>query len=312
MEHSQEEDDPMSKVLPEPEEYAALVPRPGDPVWRSFSDVRMLSTSVYATLLQVAHPTVGHGVHQYSSFTKDPWGRLFRTLDYVHGTIYGGPEMAGRIGKRVREMHRTIRGTKPDGDSYSAMEPDAFAWVHATLAAVVVQGRATFAKPMDPAEQEAFWASWMNVGRLIGVRERDLPERFADFWPYFDGVVENDLTWTPAVPEVLATLERPTTPPVPGMPTGLWRVISRPVSGQMRVTTTGLMPPVLRERLGLRFTRRDERIFRAITRGAKMAGPVVRGPLAEFGPYYIRWRSEALERGDVAAAPPAARDTVPA
>ncbi len=109
-------------------------------VWRAFNDIRLLSTSGYATLLQVAHPTVGHGVHQYSSFTKDPWGRLLRTLDYVHGTIYGGPELAGEIGKRVRELHRTIKGEKPDGERYSAMEPDAFAWVHATLAASVVEG----------------------------------------------------------------------------------------------------------------------------------------------------------------------------
>ena len=109
-------------------------------MWRAFNDVRLLSTSGYATLLQVAHPTVGHGVHQYSSFIKDPWGRLLRTLDYVHGTIYGGPELAGEIGKRVRDMHKTIKGTKADGSRYSAMEPDAFAWVHATLAALGLRG----------------------------------------------------------------------------------------------------------------------------------------------------------------------------
>ena len=27
----------------------------------------------------------------------------------------------------------------------------------------------------------------------------------------------------------------------------------------------------------------------------------MRGPLAEFGPNYVRWRHEALARGDVAA-----------
>ena len=70
-------------VLPDPSEYAALTPTPGSPVWRAFNDVRLLSTSGYATLLQVAHPTVGHGVHQYSSFTSDPWGRLLRTLERV-------------------------------------------------------------------------------------------------------------------------------------------------------------------------------------------------------------------------------------
>ena len=130
----------MTSVLPSPDEYAELAPTPGSPVWRAFNDVRLLHTSGYATLLQVAHPTVGHGVHQYSSFVKDPWGRLLRTLDYVHGTIYGGPELAGEIGVRVRNMHKTIKGTKSDGSRYSAMEPDAFAWVHATLAALDLRG----------------------------------------------------------------------------------------------------------------------------------------------------------------------------
>ena len=139
----------MPSILPSPDEYAELAPRPGSPVWRAFNDVRLLHTSGYATLLQVAHPTVGHGVHQYSSFVKDPWGRLLRTLDYVHGTIYGGPELAGEIGARVRNMHKTIKGTKADGSRYSAMEPDAFAWVHATLAHSIFEGYRVFAHADD-------------------------------------------------------------------------------------------------------------------------------------------------------------------
>src|SRR6476619_3711573 len=106
----------MASVLPDREEWPALAPTAGSPVWRAFNDVRLLSTAGYALLLQVSHPTVGHGVHQYSSFAKDPWGRLLRTLDYVHGTIYGGPELAGTIGARVRGMHRDIKGERPDGE----------------------------------------------------------------------------------------------------------------------------------------------------------------------------------------------------
>ena len=173
-------------VLPPPEEYAELAPKPGSPVWRAFNDVRLLGTSGYATLLQVAHPTVGHGVHQYSSFLKDPWGRLFRTLDYVHGTIYGGPELAGEIGARVRNMHTTIKGEKPDGTRYHAMEPDAFAWVHATLAASIFTGHEQLAKPMTPGEKEAFWQEWLGVGRLVGVRAGDLPDDVRGFEEYFD------------------------------------------------------------------------------------------------------------------------------
>ncbi|MDX6663830.1 MAG: hypothetical protein QOG68_36 [Solirubrobacteraceae bacterium] len=294
----------MTSVLPAPEEYAKLAPRPGTPVWRAFNDVRMLSTSGYATLLQVAHPTVGHGVHQYSSFTKDPWGRLLRTLDYVHGTIYGGPELAGSIGKRVREMHHTITGTLPSGERYSAMEPGAFAWVHATLAAAVIGGRERFATPMTRSEKEQFWQQWLTVGRLIGVRDRDLPADHAGFEAYFDRVIAEELCWTPAVPEVLDTLSGSPPPNVPGMHPALWRVLRRPLAMQLRVTTVGMLPRDLRRRLGLPYTKSDARTFRAVAAVSRAAKPVVRGPLREFGPNYVRWRRTALTRGDVASRKP--------
>ncbi|MBI5106076.1 MAG: DUF2236 domain-containing protein [Solirubrobacterales bacterium] len=304
----------MSSVLPPPEEYERLAPRPGSPVWRAFNDPRMFATSGYATLLQVAHPTVGHGVHQYSSFTKDPWGRLLRTLDYVHGTIYGGPELAGTIGRRVREMHRTIKGTKPDGSRYHAMEPEAFAWVHATLGAAIVHGNRAFATPMGRDEREAFWAQWLDVGRLIGVRARDLPGDWDGAQAYVDRMVDEVLEWTPAIPEVMATLERPLPPDLPGLGPGVWRVVSAPLSLQVRVATTGLLPPRLRTRLRLRYTRRDEATFRAVAAASRAAGPVLRGRLREFGPQYVRWRREALARGDVAnpSYAPQPRAAVPA
>jgi uncharacterized protein (DUF2236 family) len=84
-------------ILPSEEELPALVPPPGSITWRKAGDVRLMGSAGYALLLQVAHPTVGAGVAQFSHFQSDPWGRLSRTLDYVNGTIYGGPESAGEI-----------------------------------------------------------------------------------------------------------------------------------------------------------------------------------------------------------------------
>lgn len=293
-----------SSVLPDREEWPALAPTPGSPVWRAFNDVRLLSTAGYALLLQVSHPTVGHGVHQYSSFAKDPWGRLLRTLDYVHGTIYGGPELAGSIGARVRGMHKTIKGELPDGERYHAMEPDAFAWVHATLGVSVVEGHRVFTRPMTRPEIDAFWRQWRDVGRLVGVRERDLPEDWRDFEAYVADMVATTLEWTPAVPEVMETLTAAAPPDLPGMHPALWRILRSPMGSQLRVQSVGLLPRELRHRLGLPWTPRDARTFRMLAAVSRRAGPLMRGPLAEFGPHYVRWRRRALERGDVASRPP--------
>jgi uncharacterized protein (DUF2236 family) len=284
----------VSSVLPPREQWPELVPGDGSVLWRAFNDARMLCTPLYALLLQVAYPTVGHGVHQHSSFTEDPWGRLVRTLDYVHGTLYGGPELAGTIGRRVRAMHRAIRGVTDDGDRYSAMEPDAFAWVHATLAIAILKGHEHFGTRLSGPEQEDLWQQWMKVGRLIGVRERDLPPDVAGLRQYFDRVVREQLTWTPAVPEVLAGVKRPPKPDLPWLHPGVWRLVSAPLGRQLEVITAGLLPDELRDRLELRYSSRDRTLFGALSWVSRHSTPLVRGPLAEFGPWYVRIRGDAL------------------
>ena len=291
----------MSTVLPEPDEYAALVPARNSPVWRYASDIRMFGTAGYALLLQVAHPTVGAGVMEYSNFREDPWGRLQRTLDYVHGTIYGGPELAGEIGRRVREMHKAIKGVKPDGERYHALEPDAYAWVHASLVDAIVRGHRLFGRGMDEPLAEAFYADWLKLGRLIGVRERDLPARWADFPAYFDEVVDGALEDNPTVHLVLDTLRNPAKP-LAALPNPVWKVASG--GPTLAIVTTGMLPPRLRRKLGLRWTERDDRTFRAFCATGRAATPLIvrTPPLREFGPLYVRLRRKQLARGDVARA----------
>jgi uncharacterized protein (DUF2236 family) len=293
--------------MPSPEEFAELTPTPGSPVWRAASDVRLFAASGYATLLQVAHPTVGAGVHDYSSFLRDPWGRLLRTLDYVNGTIYSGPEVAGEIGARVRAIHKTIKGTKPDGSRYHAMEPDAFAWVHATLAEATTAGHREFIRPMTRVQKQAYWDEWRGVGRLVGVRERDLPEDWGDFETYVDQVIDERLVHNPAVDEVLMALSSPTPPKLPGVNPRVWAVINKPAGWQLRVATVGLMPARLRARLGLPWTSADELAFKAIGAASRASGPVLPARARNFGPTYAQWRRRQIARGDVASGTPEKR-----
>lgn len=298
-------------VLPSPEEVPALCPTPESVVWRYAGDARLLSTAGYALLLQVSHPTVGAGVAEHSEYKKDPWGRLFRTLDYTYAMVYGGPEMAAEIGRRVREMHKRIKGVKPDGERYHALEPEAYAWVHATLADAIITGHRHFGRRMSHAEIESFWADWRRNGRLVGVREGDLPEGWSAFREYFDRMVEERLEDNQAVRDVLETLSEPATPPLPFLNDGVWRIARLPAARSLELTTIGLLPPVLRERLGVEWTPRHERRLRVLGRAKRATTPLMPKSLRNMGPAYLRWRREALERGDVAAAAPAPRQSVP-
>src|SRR3954447_25753500 len=151
-------------LLPSDEEARRLAPKPRSVAWCYAGDARTMLGAGAALLLQVAHPTVAAGVRDHSNFEEDPWGRLLRTLDFVNLVIYGGPEAAARTGRKLRQMHKLIRGVDPDGRRYHALEPEAYAWVHATLAETIVRAHRRFGVPMSPSDIETFWREWLRVG----------------------------------------------------------------------------------------------------------------------------------------------------
>src|ERR671936_1006099 len=162
----------MVDVLPGREELEQLAIAPGSVTWRYASDARSMLGAGAALLLQVSHPTVAAGVREHSDFERDPWGRLWRTLDFVNLFIYAGPEAAARTGRALREMHRSIKGVAPDGRRYHALEPEAYAWVHATLCEAIIGSHRLFGRPIRADEVFRFYAEWRALGRLLGVRER--------------------------------------------------------------------------------------------------------------------------------------------
>lgn len=291
----------MATTLPPREEAERLVPPPGGVTWRVTADARLMAGAGYALMLQVAHPVVGAGVAEHSNFRADPWGRLLRTLDFTTSLVYGGPELAWQTGARVRQMHTRIKGVMPDGTRYHAMEPEAYAWVHATLADSIVRAHLRFVGPLSPAEQATFWAEWRRAGRLLGVRDRDLPENWADFQPYFDAMVRDKLEPTQSVHDVLASLDEPPPPAIRGLSEGIWRVARVPAVRGGRIGTIGLMPAALRRKLGLEWTPAMQLEFRATAAASRGSAPALPGAVKNFGPSYLRWRREAIERGEVAS-----------
>lgn len=270
-------------------------------MWRYGGDPRLVGTGAFAILLQVGHPTVGAGVSEYSEFRNDPWGRLLRTLDYSYTMTYGGPEAAAEMGRRIREMHKHIKGVKPNGERYHALEPEAYAWVHATLAHAIVEGHRLLGSGVPENEVDQFYDEWRRAGRLIGVRDQDLPETWAEFGEYFDRMVEERLERTPAVDEVLQALREPAGPELPFLPDAAWKVLRVPASHQVALVSAGLLGPTLRERYGISWSRRKERELQVFAAASRAVTPLLPRRMRNVGPSYLRWRREALERGDVAS-----------
>jgi uncharacterized protein (DUF2236 family) len=290
----------ITSLFPDEAEARRLLSGPDSVTWRFGSDPRLYLVPLCPLILQVAHPTVGAGVRDFSDFEARPWDRLLRTLDWVTLLIYGGDE-AIAAGRRLRALHKGFTGTREDGRPYYALEPDAYAWVHATLIHSYVAGHERYGRPMTSEQRERFYSEYRGLGRLVGVRERDLPDSWAGFLRYFDEIVDGTLTRTSEVDHVLHAVMGAPPPPLP-MPAAAWRGLRLPAQRAVWLGGIGMLPERLRPRLGIRWTERDERLARALARASRASTPLLPGPLRILGPAQLRLRRRAIARGPLGAA----------
>jgi uncharacterized protein (DUF2236 family) len=236
---------------------------------------------------------VGAGVSEHSDFTADPWGRLFRTLDYACTMVYGGAQAAGETGRRMRELHRRISGIAPDGRQYRALEAEAYAWVHATLAEGIVAAHDRFGRRLGHDECEQLWSEWRTLGRLLGITAVELPAGWDGFRGYLAQMIESRLARTQAVDEVLQALSRPAPPRMHALYRTIWPLAWMPLSHLLGLLTGGLLPPTLRTRFDVPWGRREELELRVVASSLRAATPLMPASLQNTGPGYLRWREAA-------------------
>ena len=122
---------------------------PDSVTWRVHADPSMALAGLRALLLQAVHPLAMSGVAQHSDFREDPWGRLFRTAEYVGVTTFGTTEHARRAGAKVRGIHRRLGGIEPEsGIGYRVNDPELLRWVQGRMQVLAFeQGRVELPKP---------------------------------------------------------------------------------------------------------------------------------------------------------------------
>lgn len=249
----------------------------GSPAWRYFGDFRAALLAGQVLVLQVAHPVVAAGVRDHSDYTEDPWTRLMRTAASLSIYVYGDRDAAEFEARRLRRVHRAFTGVRDDGSRYSALDPRAYAWVHATLVQLAVDTQTFFGRGMRQAELDEYYAQMREVGRLLGIPERHLPPDWPAFRCYYEQMV-GGFGPNGTIDTLFDTIRR-VPKPVRWLPDPVWSWLrDRQAAGQLFLIAATL-PPAFRDRLGLPWNPARERRFRRFCRAVRFVATLVPPPL---------------------------------
>jgi uncharacterized protein (DUF2236 family) len=219
-----------------------------------------------AILLQLADPRVAHGVARHSGFIDRPLDRLVGTLDYVYAIGFGDDEIAGAAVRRVNARHVPVRGPSGDGrPAYSAFDADAQRWVASTLLAVALDLHERLWGPLDVADGDAIVRGYAPVGLRLQAERAGWPESREEF----------DAWWGErlarlAVGSDARSVARSLLSGASALPFGA-AVLLPPV----RLITAALLPPLVRDAYGFRWTPRVERVANGWLAGIAIVWPLL-------------------------------------
>src|SRR5438093_7563572 len=137
---------------------------PGSLTWRVNGEAVLLLGGGRALILQVAHPRVAAGVAAFSDYRRDPWGRLYRTLDLTLKIAFGDPGTSRAASDRLRRAHQRVAGADDRGQPYRALDPDLLLWVHATLIDTSLTMYERYVGALTARERELYYEEMKTLG----------------------------------------------------------------------------------------------------------------------------------------------------
>lgn len=230
-----------------------------------------------ALILQVAHPLVAAGVAQHSNYRKDPWGRLFRTLDRTTAIVFGDADDAERASSAVWNLHGKVQGESDRGVPYQARDPKLLMWVHATLVDTSLLVYDRYVARLSIAERERYYEEQKAMAEAFGCPRSEQPETYAEFNDYFATMLEDELEVTEVTRDVLDSINNPQLPYA-----SVTKPLAWPLLEPIKMLTAGLLPDRLRRDLGLAERPLEGPVLAAQARLLRAALPLVPGLVREF------------------------------
>jgi uncharacterized protein (DUF2236 family) len=156
---------------------------PDSLAWRVHANpVALAVGGVAAVILELAEPRVRTGVWEHSTFRTDPLARMQRTGEATLITTYGPTEAAEARIAMVTRMHQRVGGVTPEGQAYTALEPELMTWVHLTAGWGFLNAYRRYVADLSLAEQDRYYAEGGRIGRAFGAPEPPASVAEAEAW----------------------------------------------------------------------------------------------------------------------------------
>lgn len=255
---------------------SASAGRPGDALlgprtlhWRYAGDNRQMLVQVKTALLQLMHPGLGAGVHQHSSFYNASFAGLTAAVPAIQGVTYDWPN-AHETALAIRNRHFAVKGVDAHGRRYHALGPETFFWGHATMFDMMITALDLFDHRLDDDEKELLYQESLAHYALYNVSLRPVPRSWKDFAAYFDRVCVEDLELTQAAAAML-TFRGAAPDYGDGLARPVEALVGKPLGSLMWWIGLGTLHPVVKERIGLSWTKRDDQWLATIGRAVAAA-----------------------------------------
>ena len=181
--------------------------------WRLHRHPAMLVGGLRALMIQALHPLAMAGVANHSNYRNDVWGRFNRSADYVTLTVFGTSAQAEAAGRKVRHVHRYIRGIDSvTGRPYAADDPDLLVWVHNCLVDSFLAAYRAYVGPLSESDADRYLTEMVRQAALAETPGDRVPATERALRAYFDSM-QGELLLTDAARDAVRTLWHPPDPP---------------------------------------------------------------------------------------------------
>ncbi|GAA4907259.1 uncharacterized protein (DUF2236 family) [Nonomuraea thailandensis] len=237
----------MSRTTPQADVFG-----PDSLLRRLVNEARWGLAVTRATLLEAAHPQIGAALMENSTFLTHPWRRLRNTTMSSRRLLDPDPRVRDREAARLNRLHARMSGTDAQGRAYDATDPEARAWVVATLFESTVTMCRLSGDALDAEAMRRLYDDHRTLLALIDGTSDRLPATLPQFWSYYDDVVEHRLENNEAVGVILYRLfaNVPAPPVLRGHP-AVWtagRAVAGPVAAAVTIAS---LPEAFSRRVAL-------------------------------------------------------------